>query len=267
MKLKVLLLLILPVLLGSCSSTFYQLYEVKPEQAIKKQDNRLVYEDENCIITYNLWADEGNSGFSIHNKTRQDLTLHLDESFFILNGTAYDYYKNRITSSSRMVSTATSSTNSLALLFGGYATNTTQVATTGDRGVAYVEKPKITIPPNSSKRVAEYAISQSLFRSCDLYRFPNRNQVKTQNFNEANSPVVFKNSIKYSLDNNDERIAIENSFYVNAITNYPESEFTEKKQDEFCGKKNPNISTSFVKYSPDRFYIKYEKGKTGTTVH
>jgi hypothetical protein len=267
MKSKVLLLLILPVLLGSCSSTFYQLYEVKPEQAIKKQDNRLVYEDENCIITYNLWADEGNSGFSIHNKTRQDLTLHLDESFYILNGTAYDYYKNRITSTSIIVSTATSSTNSLALLFGGYATSTTQVATTGDRGVAYVEKPKITIPPNSSKRVAEYTINQSLFRSCDLYRFPNRNQIQTQNFTETNSPVVFKNAIKYSLDNNDERIAIENSFYVNAITNYPVGEFIKTEPDEFCGRKEPYPRTNFIKYGPDRFYIKYEKPKSGATVH
>lgn len=267
MKSKVLLLLILPVLLGSCSSTFYQLYEVKPEQTIKKQDNRLVYEDENCVITYNLWAEEGNSGFSIHNKTQQDMTLHLDESFFILNGAAYDYYKNRITSSSRLVTATASSTNSLALLFGGYATNTTQIATTGDSGVAFVEKPKVTIPPNSSKRVAEYTINQTLFRSCDLYRFPNRNQVKTQNFSESNSPVVFKNVIKYSFKNNENLISVENNFYINAITNYPDSEFTEKGQDEFCGKKEPILSTNFVKYGPERFYIKYEKGKSGTTVH
>lgn len=259
--------MVLCLSLTSCSSTFYQLYEVEPQQNISKEEEGLVYEDEHCIITYNLWAEEGDSGFTIYNKTQEKLTLHLDESFFILNDRAYDYYKNRITSSSRMTTATSSYSNSMALLLGGYGTKTSELAIAGDRSVAAVEKPKISIPPQSSKRIAEYIINPTLFRSCNLFRYPSRKQVNSETFNETNSPIVFKNLIKYQVNGNDELKTIEHTFYVSAISNYPESEFKESKYEEFCGSREPFARSYFVKYSSNRFYIKYEKPKSRTTAH
>lgn len=262
MKPTLLFLAVIVLTLSSCSTTFYQLYEVQPEQGITKSTDALIFEDANCRITYNLWEDEGNSGFKFFNKTNENLIVHLDESFFILNGIAYDYYKNRITSTSTNVITTSSSSNAYSLLFGGFATRSTQITSSGDRGVAIVEKSQIVIPPQTSKVIAEYAINHSLFRSCDLFRYPSKSQISTQNFSASNSPIVFKNLIKYRINNQDMFQTIENNFYVSAITNYPEKEFIDERNKEFCGEKEQTKGRYYVKYSPDRFYIKYEKPKS-----
>ncbi len=75
------------LLMTSCvPPSFYQVYNVKPNQeTIKKTDN-LCFEDENCKISYNLWANSGNVGFDIYNKTDENIYVNLNESNFILNG-------------------------------------------------------------------------------------------------------------------------------------------------------------------------------------
>ena len=105
------------ILLSSCATTsFYQVYNVKPiEESILNADEFL-FEDENCKISYNLWARGGDSGFEFYNKTENNIYVKLNESNFILNGFAYDYFKNRTftTSESKSVSAANTSTGSVA---------------------------------------------------------------------------------------------------------------------------------------------------------
>src|SRR5690554_7809005 len=85
----------LTLLLSSCTTTFYQVYKAKPIDNLTTSDSSLVYEDENCMVSYNLWDDGGNVGFKFYNKTDQDIFVNLEESFFIVNGVANDYYKDR----------------------------------------------------------------------------------------------------------------------------------------------------------------------------
>src|SRR5690554_6151828 len=96
MKTKQFILFVLTIMtLSSCKTTYYQVYKAVSTEQLTIEQNALVYEDENCEIAYNLWADGGDFGFSFYNKTDHNIYLNLAESFFILNGVAHDYYKDR----------------------------------------------------------------------------------------------------------------------------------------------------------------------------
>jgi hypothetical protein len=95
-------------LFTACTTqTFYQIYKTTPVNG-KIESNEIIFEDDNALISYNLWESGGDVGFQFYNKSDIDIIIHLDRSFFVLNGFAYDYYKNRsFTKSANTVSTAT----------------------------------------------------------------------------------------------------------------------------------------------------------------
>lgn len=98
MKMKALLIssVLFTAILSSCvSNSYYQVYKVSPIGKTMKSDSSLVYEDNNCKISYNLWKDGGDMSFYFHNKTEDNIYLDLGESFFVLNGISYDYFKDR----------------------------------------------------------------------------------------------------------------------------------------------------------------------------
>jgi hypothetical protein len=80
--------------LSSCKQLYYQVYDVKSD-ALKQEDNSLVYENDDMKVMYNLWGKDGSVGFILQNKTDKDLFVDMDKTFFILNGEANDYFKNR----------------------------------------------------------------------------------------------------------------------------------------------------------------------------
>ncbi len=75
---------------------YYQVYKVDPVKDVEYRSNKLIYEDDNCQVTYDLWSDGGDVGFVFYNKTTKNIYLNLKECFFILNGVAYNYFKDRV---------------------------------------------------------------------------------------------------------------------------------------------------------------------------
>jgi hypothetical protein len=272
MKIRKLLYAISIVLfMTSCASTsFYQVYTVKPiEESITNTDE-LFFEDENCKISYDLWDNAGNIGFNFHNKTDNNIYVKLNESNFILNGFAYDYFKNRTftTSESKSASTSNTSTGSVAVtginVYNNIQTNQVKSSSSANISSSFVyavsikEDSLIYIPPNTTKRISEYSINNALIRNCDLFKYPRRKGIKTKSYTEEKSPIVFSNRITYEINGNSK--LVENGFFVSEITNYPESEFFESKDDEYCEQKS-SVQTKYYKfYDIDKFYIKYNKG-------
>jgi hypothetical protein len=262
-------------LLTSCNvtSNYYQIYKTNTSENIVKKGDLLVFEDENCSVTYNLWNEGGNVGFNIYNKSNKNLYLNLEESFFVFNGIANNYYKNRVFSNS-VNSGATYSTGVLASKsVTGYnflnLLQTNKVAVSSNTGivnssgysVSYNEEKIVSIPPKTSKYIVEYSINNSLYRDCDLYKYPTKKQINTKSFTKSDSPFVFSNKISYYLDTPDKLIKFDNSFFVSEIANYPESEAFYSKKDENCGQKSMSKSYYFNDKSPDKFYVKYVKGQ------
>ena len=91
MKTKFLSLLCVAVLCASCAQTYHfvQVFETKSSNQstpIKQQSGGLVYEDDECLVFYSLWANGGDASFGIYNKTDQIMYVDLSKSFFIRNG-------------------------------------------------------------------------------------------------------------------------------------------------------------------------------------
>lgn len=253
-------------------ANYYQVYKTAYPKDVVLNDLGLVFENEHLVVSYNFWSDGGDAGFGIYNKSKHNIYVNLAESFFILNGVAYDYFKNRVytKSESSAVSAASSAVASKSLTT-SHSNNFVQtndfgilssrvVGNSSGFSVSYGEEKIICIPPRTTKYFREYAINESLYRECDLLKYPSRKQMKTKIFLREESPLVFSNRIAYSLSQLDELIRIENEFFVSEIGNYPQSEVSVTKPEKFCDQESFNMQSFFTVSSPDKFYIKYSKG-------
>jgi hypothetical protein len=262
------------ILFSSCVTTsYYQVYKSAHSDKIKLEESNLVYEDDNCKVLYNLWTEGGDIGFKFYNKTDKNIYLNLEESFFVFNGYANNYFKNRVyTNSSNSGSTVSYGANVSKSVTGfNYLDliQTNQISVSKSSGVisskGYAvstnEEKIICIPSKASKIISEYSINESLIRSCDLYKYPSKKQVKTISFQKNESPFVFSNRLTYSVGQNTNPIQFENEFYVMEITNYPEKEFMVLKTEEYCGQKSYAYKNYFNYAAPNKFYIKYSAGQ------
>lgn len=274
MKRNALIITSLTIILSSCMPpSFFQVYKVKPSENIVSKENALVYEDDNCKVYYNFWEEGGNVGFRFYNKTENQIYLNLEESFFILNGIAYDYYKNRVFTKSKTSGTSLSNSASLSESVTGVnyydliQTNKLEIssnigtASSFGYSVSYNEEKIICIPAHTSKIIMEYKVNETLYRDCELFRFPTKKQIKTKTFSKSDSPIVFSNKIAYYLGNSDNLNVFKNEFFISEISNHPYSEIIEEKYDEYCGEKSLTLVKYFINDSADKFYIKYTKGQ------
>jgi len=269
------LTVLITVLLASCAtSTYYQVYKATPTGKTTLKEDLLIFEDQNCVVSYNLWDEGGNCGFKFYNKTTQNIYLHLEDSFFVLNGISYNYYKNRVyttTSSTRLAASRNTNVSkaivganisNLIQSVGVSATNSVGVVSSSGSSVAYNEEQIVCIPGMTAKIFTEYSINSALIRDCDLLRYPSEKQIKPRTYTKSNSPLVFSNRMTYIPANTMIPAKIENEFYVSEITNVPESKMVGTRYDVFCGEKSSVEVSYFKNASPDQFYIKYVKDKT-----
>ncbi len=269
------------LLTSSCytsSPTFYQLYKTESKEAAI-ETNQITFENEDLLIAYNLWADNGNGNFFIKNKTTQNISLDMSKSHLIINGIAHTYFQNRIftSSSSAYSSISVGRTSSLGWVAASKntaigtvttGTSTSNNSVSNSESVSYQEQQTISIPPNAGKVISGFKLKDVIYRSCDLYRFPKKKKITPIAFNEDNSPLTLQNYITYYLDdqNNSSKV-VTNSFWVSEITNYPSESFYESKPVEVCDEVSISYTTSSYYKKPSNFYIKYEKESASEFKH
>ena len=277
-------------MLSSCApTTYFQMYQTQPISDISMRNDCMVFEDENCEILYNFWKEYGEIGFVFHNKTSENIYLHLDECFYVENGIAYDYYRNRIFTNSKSYVTASQLNN----IYGSYVTKSNASANanyyqigaygsgnaygsqttykngyvSGSRGtitsassnsVSVAEKQIICIPANTSKIITEFDITSSVYRSCDIYRNPGRKDPHSVTFTKDNTPLSFGNLIAYSIGESERLVRVNNEFYVSKISNYSSTEITKRESVVECGKKKDREIRVFKESGPNQFFIRYD---------
>jgi hypothetical protein len=285
------------ILFSSCQPMlYYQMYEVKPTKKTAPINDELVYEDSNCKISYNFWSNGGNAGFRFYNKTNDDIYLLLDKSNFILNGVAYDYYKNReyTTSKGSAIASSKFSQSGASVSASGSVQNGTtttrddvysaypyqsssssssssSASVNASRGSATIrsvssgkslkvtEDSVIRIPGNSQKSITEYSINRSIVRNCDLVLRPTIEGQKIEIFYSSYDEA----SSPLLFSNliryrvNGSVNSVRNEFYVNRVSNYHPKSFFEYKYDEFCGVKDYNKSKYFKYIKRSNFYHTY----------
>jgi hypothetical protein len=259
--------------LTSCLPTnFIQVCKTESDKNLIFKDGNYVYEDDNCVITYDLWDEWGNVGFKIYNKTEKNIYLDLKECFLIMNGMAYDYYKNRASSySGGIMAAPTFGNNYSSTILGFNYSNPTQKNQLSEKNastnplsfgysVSISQEELVAIPPQSAKILKEYYINNNPFRTCDLLKYPKKKEIKTAKFSKERSPLVFANRLAYRMEGTTNLIRITHDFFVSEITNYPERVAYESVVLEYCGQKSTEMIQRIKYTSSDKFYIKYKKG-------
>ena len=282
---KQILFLVSIMMLQSCAYKYYQVYEVGSD--VEKKENALVYSDENCEIIYNLWAESGTMDFVMTNKTTEDIYVNMTKSFFVINGLAHDYYKDReytSTVASQETSTAgltnsfySSTTKSaLATVYGyrmwtpgtiGYAKSVNtgvgvskNVNVTKSLGhsasVMTREEKEILVPAGASKIIKSFGVSDYVYLECDNVDF---NEPKKESekiiYTEEKSPLRFKNRIVYSINGEEKRVV--NSFWVESVQNIDENTMMEDVLEKNCITKIKETNKYMKMSAPNMFYNTY----------
>lgn len=235
MKQKILLACV-ALLMTSCSTTYYQIVDVKSTN-LQKESNSYVYNDGNCKIIYNFWEEGGNSGFSMANLSDEVIYLDLGITFYIENGIAYDYYRAKTGKNLKLVEANASSNNS-------------------NSDIAFTEKPVVAIPPHAAKTLYGYCIVGDVIQDCSVKMMVKKAQPEGKTFSESESPIYFRNYITYRKGESGEAKVITNDFYIGGFTNYLSSDVIKK---EWVGCKKTVKINCIKESASDCFYVKYDK--------
>lgn len=244
-KIKFALLALSAVGFMSCSTLYYQVAQTKPlDQSVKNNndDSGYFYEDQNCRIEYNFWAEKGNGGFTIVNKTDQIIYILKEKSFFVKNGVSSPYFGGHV-----WVDIAT--------------TNTMKSVQTSTH-TQTIEQTIEAVAPHASVTLSSFIIDKHVIVDCDLDRKPKKNEVATIAFSKENTPVTFGNFITYRVGENGQEKTVQNMFYTSRVTNYRKDALVFVDNRESCinvsGAKK--IAVPVIRFAPPTGYFnKYTK--------
>ncbi len=237
--------LALCALLSSCGTTYkyVQICTAEPvanATAAQKTETGLVYENNDCKISYYFWGSGGDAGFVFYNKTDQVIHVDLSQTFLKKNSAVYDYYIPSTvtkTTSSGVISTATTTKEerynasssvslganksvelSVGAMFFGSQTNTNASHFGRSESVSTENQAVISIPPKAYRMMSLYAIQEQPFYDCELNNYPEQSAHLT--YSAENSPLTFSNYITYRVGDSENKQAIENKFYISEVANY-----------------------------------------------
>lgn len=273
---KATLVAIMGLCMTSCKNYYYQVYDVGMNN-LKKQNNSLVFENEDCKVLYNLWSNNGALRFAVMNKTDKDIFINMGQSFYVVNGQAVDYYQERTFSSqsieqSSLIASSSIGSSSASGFWGEsvYIENsqsilqslTGKVSKTVSNKVTTKEQEIVCIPAKCFKVFYYYNINPQRETTCNKQMdFPKKSSVIGK-YNQSTTPLSFKNRLAYGFTKNDVADKhIDNDFWISAITNYNKKEATEKykEKSECYGKKSSSKRKVFKIGGPDKFYKLYRQ--------
>jgi hypothetical protein len=263
---EILLLLIILLILSSClrrrhfpvtytaKSDFYQLLEFSSKD-LSLEDNSFYQENDDVVIFYNFWDTDNRLSFSIHNKSNEFIYLDLEETYFVLNSVAYDYY----TQGSFSIGNQSNSSNTFVNVNSEFLqSSSSSSSNTNFQSQSINSRKLFGIPPGSNRTFSKFQINDGIYNICDLNKTPMLND--TSNFilfSDELSPISFQNFIAYYKNDDLQRISA--AFYVKQITYYNSSDFINKRTEFDCDLYTEKKQTIFYsKYqSPNRSYFKY----------
>lgn len=256
-------------LLCSCSpSMFYQLYKVDSD-GLEQKNNQLTFENEHCVISYDLWSEKGDMSFVLYNKTDKDMYIMMPQSFFIQNGMAYDYYTNAV-STSRQVSqvdrsatlgSAFAETSIMGGLWGAGKSATIGHSLTTENSTTTKEMAVVCIPPKAKKYFKGFNLVEAAHKDCDDYMLNYPKKVSDAiTFGKDDSPWKFRNRIAYTFDQEAKNYKyIENELWVSYLQNYTYTAMQEQIKETPCELNYQVTRTILLNQAPNAFYNIYTK--------
>ena len=230
----------------SCTSINYQVLSVK-SPLMEKGSDEVTFENDKISVVYNFWSHTGDLRFFIENKTDKILYLDLNNSFFIKNGTANNYYEDRTTSYSSKVASEKRADG-------------VSVASSSDKTVSVSNKRIVPVPPKSRREISYFDLQDDFFDFCNLKVYPSRNDTSQASFNRQNSPLTFENFMTYSFSEDmEESQTFRNEFWVENIKTMKSNNFFVKTdKPEPCNPKESERVTVVPEKAPNKFFIEYK---------
>lgn len=191
---KSLPLLLLVLLLASCTNSIYHVASVHSEQ-VKLIDRDFAIENEHLKVVYNLWEEGGRMRFLLFNKTDQPLYIDWSRSVFLRNDSSLSY--------SQLPPLAKPAAADTVHYF--YHNLLAQPYRRTARGNQFTE-----VPPQAFVAIADLPIQQTV-----LHKKTNQ---KLFTYTKQNSPLRISQQLAYSLDKTGKNThQIEHSFWVDTI--------------------------------------------------
>ncbi len=267
MKKQLFALVLTTMALSSCKTVSYQVYEVQSSDLTQKE-NSLVFENEDCKISYNLWDNEGSMAFIFENKSGRDIFIDLSQSFFIKNGAAFDYFKDRSYETRTYVGLEEGYSVTRTYIDGRnywpsryYTPLTASVKGSANmkagvsRAVTEKEMEYVCIPANAYKVIDIYKIYPSYLQICDMKIDNPKTSVTVKTYNESSTPLKFSNRLAYSFEEGNKTLKfVENSFWLSSIKNYAEKEAIESSKEKECYSRYATKRKYFKIGAPNQFY-------------
>lgn len=269
---KYALLAMVSVAFVSCNKIFYQVYTMASDNLIMK-DNSMVYENEDCQVSYNLWSDGGLVSFAFRNKTDKDIFINLNESFLVVNGNAHNYFEDKTYTCTSVFSTTYGESLGVNLsgkdaiwsnyLYTGSVNKATMKTTNTSvlGSITMKEQEIICIPAHSYKKIAKFRIQPDYFQKCDeKIDYPSV-EASLIAYSQDNSPIIMNNRLVYGFrqDNMDKHL--DNIFWLSEIKNYSQKAAIEDRKEKGCY----DLESKKVKYfkigTPSQFYRIYRQTK------
>ncbi len=278
---KLFLVVLISVFIISCTSTYYQVQTTSPGDNIKEEKGYYVFENEDCVIFYDFWGENGNSSYIFKNKTDKYITINLDSCFLIQNGRAVPYYNDREYQSSTIVDNIMTSAYQYTKGYGIKARfvednpflNTVRRSISayevGDdikqnkhivSGVSLTQKElkKLIVPAKSYICVDGIRIS-SRYRDCAFNETPNMQSYNRMTFTKRDTPLAFANMVNYTVEGIEKTITVSNEFYISEVVNYAEKSIIKEETYRDCYTKKIALRKVFsLKEYYKSLYIPYK---------
>ncbi|MBR9859804.1 hypothetical protein GYB22_03465 [bacterium] len=260
------------LIIESCTTSYYQVYNVSKSDADINELEAIIYDHEYFTIEYNFWSQGGSTNFSIYNTSDSSIYFDMTNCFLVVNGEAHNYYDGKIFQDISVLSMGSQSTTGSTR--GGINTRQSVSSrftnmdfqsssqTTGSRftqsNSETVAQPMIVcIPAKSYKTFYERKLSSYIYRDCDLGHTPKKGLPSSTFFNFETSPLKIENRLAYSIQDNDSLIRIQNDFFVSKISNYYFSDVLDREQVVNCGVKQSRYITTNNQAHPSRYFLYY----------
>ena len=213
------------VLLTSCAPTkFFQLCTTTSENGVIEKEH-IAFEDVNCKLLYNFWADGGGMEAFVLNKGEDDLVIDLSQSFLVINNLSRTYFPDLV-----------------------YLNNESNCC---------LGKSEMRIPSKCMVLLPEFKLRTFRFILCDISDHPKQKNGQILKFEKTTSPFTFNHIVTYSTGK--EATRMENKFYVSEIVNMPYSSSYKTVYTDQCGRTLGDRATRKVYnfYGPDKFFFEY----------
>ena len=261
-------MVVLSMAFSSCSSILYQVYEVESPN-LNISNNSMVYQNEDCKVSYNLWDKQGAMTFIFENLTDKDIFIDMSQSFFIKNGSAYDYFQNR-TWESRVyesveigVSTSTTYIGTSGYWPSRYSVSVAKsAAASANAGrstdVSIHEQEFVCVPAKAFKVLGIYKIYPEFETTCNRAQDYPKTEATLSRYNENDSPLKFSNRLAYSFEEGNKNLThIDHYFWLKSVKNFSQKAAIESKNEK-VGCSSMTAKNYYFKIGgPNQFYVPY----------